>query len=108
MDFDLSDDQRLLVESISRMLADNYSFQQRKAYVAAPEGYSTAMWSKYAEMGWLGVAIPEAHGGAGGGMTELGIVMAGAGKFIVLEPLLDLGAHGFCPWLRAKDANAQR
>jgi pimeloyl-CoA dehydrogenase small subunit len=88
MDFDLSDDQRLLVESISRMLADNYSFQQRKAYAAAPEGFSTAMWSRYAEQGLLGVPFAEEYGGYGGGAQEIMLVMQTFGKHLVLEPYL--------------------
>jgi len=53
MDFEPSDDQRLLLESVSRLLADNYGFAQRKTYLAKPEGYSTEMWSKFAELGLL-------------------------------------------------------
>ena len=41
MDFEPSDDQRLLLESVSRLLADTYSFAQRKSYLARPEGFSS-------------------------------------------------------------------
>jgi pimeloyl-CoA dehydrogenase small subunit len=88
MDFDPSDDQRLLVESISRMLSDTYSFQQRKAFVTAPEGFSTAMWSRYAEQGLLGVPFAEEHGGYGGGPQEIMLVMQTFGRHLVLEPYL--------------------
>ncbi len=88
MDFEPSDDQRLLVESIGRMLADNYGFQQRKAFVTAPEGFSTAMWSRYAEQGLLGVPFAEEYGGYGGGPQEIMLVMQAFGKHLVLEPYL--------------------
>ncbi len=88
MDFEPSDDQRLLVESIGRMLADNYGFQQRKAFVTAPEGFSTAMWSRYAEQGLLGVPFAEEYGGYGGGPQEVMLVMQAFGKHLVLEPYL--------------------
>lgn len=88
MDFEPSDDQRLLVESIGRMLADNYGFQQRKAFVTAPEGFSTAMWSRYAEQGLLGVPFAEEYGGYGGGPQEVMLVMQTFGKHLVLEPYL--------------------
>src|SRR5262245_57107927 len=52
------------------------------------EGFGRAEWARYAELGWLGVALPEWAGGAGGGMTELAIVMAAAGRHMLLEPLL--------------------
>ena len=88
MDFDPSDDQRLLVESISRMLGDTYGFQQRKAFVTSPEGFSTAMWSRYADQGLLGVPFAEEYGGYGGGAQELMLVMQVFGKHLVLEPYL--------------------
>ena len=86
MDFELSDDQRLLLESVSRMLADNYSFAQRKTYLAATEGWSTAMWSRFAELGLLGLPIPEQYGGFGGGAQEVMLVMQAFGRVLVVEP----------------------
>ncbi|MEI7710605.1 MAG: acyl-CoA dehydrogenase family protein [Rhodospirillales bacterium] len=86
MDFEPSDDQRLLIESVSRMLADNYSFAQRKTYIAAAEGWSTAMWSQFAELGLLGLPYPEQYGGYGGGPQEAMLVMQAFGKVLVVEP----------------------
>jgi len=86
MDFEPSDDQRLLLESVSRMLADNYSFAQRKTYLAAPEGYSRAMWSQFAELGLLGLPFAEEYGGFGGGPQEVMLVMQAFGRVLVLEP----------------------
>jgi pimeloyl-CoA dehydrogenase small subunit len=88
MDFDPSDDQRLLLESVSRLLADNYSFAQRKTYLARPEGYSTDMWSKFAELGLLGLPFAEEYGGFGGGAQEVMLVMQAFGRVLVLEPFL--------------------
>ena len=86
MDFEPSDDQRLLIESVSRMLADNYAFAQRKTYIAAPEGWSTAIWSQFAELGLLGLPFPEQYGGYGGGPQETMLVMQAFGKVLVVEP----------------------
>ena len=88
MDFDPSDDQRLLLESVSRMLADNYSFAQRKTYLARPEGFSTEMWAKFAELGLLGLPFAEEYGGFGGGAQEIMLVMQAFGRVLVLEPFL--------------------
>ncbi len=88
MDFDPSDDQRLLVESVTRLLADNYSFAQRKTYLAQPEGYSTEMWAKFAELGLLGLPFAEEYGGFGGGAQEVMLVMQAFGRVLVLEPFL--------------------
>ena len=88
MDFEPSDDQRLLLDSVSRMLADTYSFAQRKTYLAAPEGHSDGMWSKFAELGLLGLPFAEEHGGFGGGAQEVMLVMQAFGRVLVLEPFL--------------------
>ena len=74
MDFDLSDDQRMLKDSVDRLIADKYSFEQRKKYMAEPDGWSRELWAQYAELGLLGVSFPEAHGGFGGGPVENMIV----------------------------------
>jgi pimeloyl-CoA dehydrogenase small subunit len=86
MDFEPSDDQRLLVESVSRMLGDTYSFAQRKGYMALPEGYSPAVWSQFAELGLLGLPFAEDYGGFGGGAQEVMLVMQAFGRVLVLEP----------------------
>jgi pimeloyl-CoA dehydrogenase small subunit len=88
MDFEPSDDQRLLLQSVSRLLADNYSFAQRKTYLAKPEAYSTEMWSKFAELGLLGLPFAEEYGGFGGGAQEIMLVMQAFGRVLVLEPYL--------------------
>jgi pimeloyl-CoA dehydrogenase small subunit len=88
MDFEPSDEQRLLLESVSRLLADNYSFAQRKTYLARPEGFSSDMWGKFAELGLLGLPFAEQYGGFGGGAQEIMLVMQAFGRVLVLEPFL--------------------
>jgi alkylation response protein AidB-like acyl-CoA dehydrogenase len=85
-----AEERQLLDDSLQGFLAENYSFERWKKLARGPEmeGFGRAEWARYAEQGWLGVALPESAGGTGGGMTELGIVMAAAGRHIVLEPLL--------------------
>ncbi|HBK08610.1 MAG TPA: pimeloyl-CoA dehydrogenase small subunit [Acetobacteraceae bacterium] len=88
MDFEPSDDQRLLVESVTRMLSDTYSFAQRKGYQALPEGYSPAVWAQFAEQGLLGLPFAEEYGGFGGTPQEVMLVMQAFGRVLVLEPFL--------------------
>src|SRR5215471_13505071 len=85
-----AEERQLLHDSLHDFLKENYSFERWKKLARGPEmeGFGRAEWARYAELGWLGVALPESAGGAGGGMTELGIIMAGAGSHMVLEPLL--------------------
>ena len=88
MDFDLSDEQRLLKDSVDRMTADRYGFEARRTYRAQPEGWSRDMWSQFAEQGLLGLPFAEDHGGFGGGAVETAIVMEAFGRALVVEPYL--------------------
>lgn len=88
MDFDLSEEQALLKQSVDRLVADHYSFERRKSYAASPEGWSRAMWRRYAELGLLGLPFAERHGGVGGGPVETMIVMEALGRALALEPYL--------------------
>jgi alkylation response protein AidB-like acyl-CoA dehydrogenase len=88
MDFELSDEQRLLRESVDRLLSDHYGFAQRRGYLAEPDGFSTQMWSRYAEQGLLGLPFAEEYGGFGGGAIEIMLVMEAFGRVLALEPYL--------------------
>jgi pimeloyl-CoA dehydrogenase small subunit len=88
MDFDLSEEQRLLKESIDGLLTDSYDFEARKKYQKEKGGWSKAVWGKLAEQGLLGLPFAEADGGFGAGAVETMIVMEALGKALVLEPYL--------------------
>ena len=88
MDFDLTDDQRLLGDSVTRLLAAEYGFEQRKALLKTPAGFSEKLWSQYAELGLLGLPIPEDYGGFGGGPVDVMLLMQAFGRHLVLEPYL--------------------
>lgn len=88
MDFDLSEEQRLLNESIEGLLADVYDFEQRKKYMREKGGWSKDIWSRLAEQGLLGLPFAEADGGFGAGAVETMIVMEALGRALVLEPYL--------------------
>jgi len=88
MDFDLTEEQRLLKDSIDGLLADAYDFDQRKKYMSEKGGWSRAMWSKLAEQGLLGLPFSEEDGGFGAGGVETMIVMEAMGRAMVLEPYL--------------------
>lgn len=88
MDFDLSEEQRLLKESVDGLLTDAYDFDQRKKYMAEKGGWSKALWGKLAEQGLLGLPFSEDDGGFGAGGVETMIVMEALGKALMLEPYL--------------------
>jgi pimeloyl-CoA dehydrogenase small subunit len=88
MDFDFTEEQRLLRDSVTRLLADHYTFEQRKTHLAEPDGWSRALWVQYAELGLLGLPFAEEHGGFGGGAVEIMLVMEAFGRALALEPYL--------------------
>src|SRR6266481_6313441 len=88
MDFDLSEEQRLLKESVEGLLGDAYDFEARKKYMAEKGGWSKAVWNKFAEQGLLGLPFSEDDGGFGAGAVETMIVMEELGRALVLEPYL--------------------
>lgn len=86
MDFDLSEEQSILRDSLDRLLADKYGFEERKRHMASPEGWSAEMWGRYAEMGLMALPFAEADGGLGGTPVETMIVMESLGRALALEP----------------------
>jgi pimeloyl-CoA dehydrogenase small subunit len=88
MDFDLSEEQRLLKESLDRLIGDRYAFEQRKGYAQSPQGWSRELWAQFAELGLLGLPFEEPHGGSAGGPVETMIAMEAFGRALALEPYL--------------------
>src|SRR3979411_2218402 len=88
MDFDLTEEQRLLSDSVDRLLADTYTFEKRRGYLAEPEGWSRALWAQYAELGLLGLPFAEEHGVFGGGGIETMLIMQAFGRVLAVEPYL--------------------
>jgi pimeloyl-CoA dehydrogenase small subunit len=88
MDFDLTEEQRLLKESLDRLLGDRYAFEQRKSYGQSPDGWSREVWAQYAALGLLGLPFAERYGGSAGGPVETMIAMEAFGRALALEPFL--------------------
>lgn len=101
MTFDLSEGQRLLAESVERLMLDRYGFGDRRKYGGEQPGFSEAMWERYAELGLLALPFSEEYGGFCGGPIETVIVMEAFGKSLILEPYLATvvlagGASSWC------------
>jgi pimeloyl-CoA dehydrogenase small subunit len=86
MDFELSDEQRLLKDSVERLATQRYDFESRKKYMKENDGWSRDMWRQYVELGLTALPFAEEHGGIGGGPVETMIVMEACGRALVLEP----------------------
>jgi len=86
MDFELSDEQRLLKDSVERLTAQRYDFEARKKFMQEADGWSRALWQQYADLGLTALPFAEEHGGVGGGAVETMIVMEAFGRALALEP----------------------
>jgi pimeloyl-CoA dehydrogenase small subunit len=108
MNFDLSEEQRLLAESLAKWAARSYDFERRQKICASPEGRSAEVWAELADLGLTGLPFAEEDGGFGGGPVETMIAMEAIGRALVTEPWLDavvlagaLLRHGADPVQRA-------
>jgi alkylation response protein AidB-like acyl-CoA dehydrogenase len=89
MNFDYSEEQTMLRDSVKRYVADTYGFEARKAIVANG-GFSTTVWGNLAELGVLGLTAPANAGGSEMGAQEAMVVMEELGRGIVIEPVAAL------------------
>ncbi len=89
MNFELSDEQQQLADSVHKVLASDCGFEQRQATVRSDAGFSASLWATFAELGLTALAVPEADGGFGGGAIDLMAPLQACGEALVVEPLLD-------------------
>jgi len=87
MNFEYSEEQNLLKESIVRWAQDNYSFDQRRVGAESDAGFSRDHYNTFAELGWLSVPFAEKHGGYGGSVIDIAAIMEEFGKALVVEPV---------------------
>ena len=88
MNFDYTEEQQLLANSVQQFMAREYTFEARRAIVESESGYSEQVWSSLAAMGLLGLPFSSQVGGFGGGAVDLMPVMAAIGEGLLLEPYL--------------------
>ena len=86
MNFELSEEQRLLKDSAERFVREHCALDRRRALVEDEPGYSETRWRQMAELGWLGAGVPEEYGGTGGGPVETMVLMEAFGAGLVPEP----------------------
>ena len=86
MNFDLSEEQKLLQKTVRDYLAERAPLSVAREILEAPTPYSEELWKGAAEMGWLGAAIPEEHGGAGFGYVELAVIAEELGRALAPIP----------------------
>ncbi len=88
MNFDYTEEQQLLANSIQQFLAREYTFEARHAIIESESGYSEQVWSRLAALGLLGLPFSSQVGGFGGRAVDLMPIMAGIGEGLLVEPYL--------------------
>ena len=86
MSFAFNDDQKLLAESADRFVLDDYAFETRRKIMAMDGGFSRDVWAQFADLGWLALPIPEAHGGIGGSTVDTAVLLECLGRGLIVEP----------------------
>ena len=83
-----SDEQQLFSEALTRFVDERCSFDARRATIAGGEWGDETLWHELAQLGCLGVSVPESAGGFGGGAIEMGLVARATGRRLLVEPVL--------------------
>src|SRR3984885_10079642 len=88
MEFNYSEEQLALQDTLQRFISRDYDFDKRRAFAASDLGFSAPAWSQYAELGLLALPFPEEFGGLGGSGVDVMLVMEQFGQGLLLEPYL--------------------
>jgi alkylation response protein AidB-like acyl-CoA dehydrogenase len=88
MDFNFTEEQQLLADTVKRFVREDYTFEKRREILKRPEGWSREVWNKLAELGLTALNVPEAHGGLNANPVDTMLVMNALGEGLVLEPFL--------------------
>jgi alkylation response protein AidB-like acyl-CoA dehydrogenase len=88
MNFDLTDEQRLLVDTVASFAKKQSPLGRLRALRADPVGWTREIWKQMGDLGLLGISLPEAVGGAGGTFADAALILEQLGATLVPEPLL--------------------
>lgn len=88
MNFEFTEEQNMLRDSVARYVQDDYDFDTRRAIASSDSGIDLQKWQTFAELGWLSIPFAEEYGGFGGGALDVMVVMEELGKGLVLEPYM--------------------
>lgn len=94
MNFEPTDERRMLAETLRRYLTDRYGADKANAVAASEEGFDREVWSEMAELGVIGALLPEDAGGFGGHGFDLATVFEELGRRGVVEPFLETAVLG--------------
>lgn len=88
MDFNFTEEQQLLADTVRRFLREHYTFEARRGILQSPQGWSREVWNELAGLGLTALNVPERHGGLNAGPVDTMLVMNALGEALVVEPYL--------------------
>lgn len=88
MNFEHTEDRRMLADTLNRFVSEQYGFETRNAIAYGDVGMAPALWSQFAELGAIGALFTEADGGFGGAGFDIAVVFEALGRGLVVEPFL--------------------
>lgn len=107
MNVTVSEEQSMLQDSARKFVQNEISLEKVRELAEEPKGLTDDLWAKIAEQGWLGILIPEEHGGIGMGLQELAVVCEELGRGCVPGPFLSTVLVGYLIAQGANDALKQ-
>jgi alkylation response protein AidB-like acyl-CoA dehydrogenase len=108
MDFAFSDEQEELRTVVRGFLDDRSPETEVRRLMETPEGRDPAVWAGLAEIGLLGLNIPEEYGGVGAGLVEVGVVLEEAGRALLVAPYFSTVVLGATTLLAVDDDAAAK
>jgi alkylation response protein AidB-like acyl-CoA dehydrogenase len=88
MNFEPTEDRRMLADSLNRFIAEQYRFETRDRIARSAAGCSPELWLRFAELGAVGALFGEADGGFAGAGFDIAVVFEALGRGLVVEPFL--------------------
>ena len=88
MNFGFTEEQELLRAEVRKFLDQNCSLEEVRKIAEGDEGFDRRLWDRMAELGWVGLRMPEAHGGVGLGWVDLVVVLEETGRTLFPSPLI--------------------
>jgi len=88
MNFGFNEEQELLRAEVRKFLDQNCPLEEVRKLAETPEGFARHLWERMAELGWVGLTIPDEHGGVGLGWVDLVVVLEEVGRTLFPSPLV--------------------
>jgi alkylation response protein AidB-like acyl-CoA dehydrogenase len=88
MNFGFSDEQDLLRNEVRKFLDENCPLEEVRKLSESEAGFSHGLWERIAELGWVGLTLPEAHGGGGLGWVDLVVLLEETGRTLFPSPMI--------------------